>query len=201
MPWNLESAIKKKTTICQQSTQHCLLAGILHFMHFLKNCITHGIFLFSLFCSLEKSSHAHSDQLLYREPVLRRHPGDNHMSSCKSSGGHYRNLVLWTDLVQDTTLLTGKETDNILTYNIFLFSFHRKPYASKWSFKMFWNICKLWHVRFCTSTTSDASDSTARGCLCFLSDCFALPSINHVNSLRTLKNLFFGIFFNWDALH
>ncbi len=79
-----------------------------------------GVSLFSLFCSLEKPSHAHGDQLLHREPVLRRHPGHNHMSSCKSCGGHYRNLVLRTDPVQDTTLLTGEEADNIYTFSQYI---------------------------------------------------------------------------------
>lgn len=76
--------------------------------------ILQSIFLFSLFCSLEKSSHAHSDQLLHCELVLCWYPGDNHVSSCKSCGGHYRNMVLWKNPVQDLTLLTGKWTDNVL---------------------------------------------------------------------------------------
>lgn len=61
----------------------------------------------SLFCSLEKPPHAHSDQLLYCEPLLCWHPCHSHVPSCKPSRGHHRNVVLWRYTLSNITLFTG----------------------------------------------------------------------------------------------
>lgn len=62
----------------------------------------------SLFCSVEKPSYAHSDQLLHCEPVLCRYPGLHYLPSCQSRSGHHRNMVLWRYTLSNLTLFTGK---------------------------------------------------------------------------------------------
>lgn len=64
-------------------------------------------FSFSLFCSVEKPPHAHRDQLLHREPLLRWRAGHHHLPAGQSGGGHHRDLVLWEDALQNCAIFTG----------------------------------------------------------------------------------------------
>lgn len=64
-------------------------------------------FSFSLFCSVEKPSHAHRDQLFHSESLLRWRAGHHHLLACQSGGGHHRDLVLWEHTLQNCAIFTG----------------------------------------------------------------------------------------------
>lgn len=65
------------------------------------------LFFPSLFCSVEKPSYAHSDQLLHCEPVLCWYPGHDYLPSRQSCSGYHRNMVLWRHALSDLTLFAG----------------------------------------------------------------------------------------------
>lgn len=93
----------------------CVVVTVTHEQALYKIALSYDIILskikrdlfFSLFCSVEKPSYAHSDQLLHCEPVLCWYPGHHYLPSRQSRSGHHRNMVLRRDTLSDFTLFTG----------------------------------------------------------------------------------------------
>lgn len=76
----------------------------------------------SLFFSVEKSPHAHSDQLLHRESLLCGRFGHHHLPACQSCGWHHGDMVLREHTLQSCPLSSGKRSRGFVFF--FAYFYH-----------------------------------------------------------------------------